>query len=405
MASLSSLLDTECVARFEHWVHHAKRGDVMLIKAGATGCGISTMIQSTLEAGGCEPLHVISRLQRVKEYVADASLSSHTALQKKKKIIVMDPIDALFSDQGSVVDIIDLFRNPRKGSNLPTICAGFVQRSTFARVVDAIGKHPYTLLEFPRIETPKALRFLKSVYGTTHGDAALETTWTHAHGDLRACCVALDFGGNVTHHHVKDVVCDGMDAMRKILFHPVTLEEAIRLHDGDSQLLHMGVFENYGLANPDIDVCVQIADAFAAADIVEEHVYGNQEYDLLEFYAFLSAGVAGVLLPSPARPPVIGKVGTLWSRINNQRSKQKSLREIRHSLQEGSSSLSCVHDLATLRTALTSLSRQQRWEDMIRLAGHINDSTILSIIRLFKTNYTQVDHSKFKKARTSHVTN
>ncbi len=264
--------------------------------------------------------------------------------------------------------------------------------------MDALGKKPYDLIEFPRIRKELALAHLKSRYTSTHDSTAIERTWDACAGDFRACTAALDFGGGEA--NVKDTVCDGLDAMRKLLFDTLDLQEAIRLHDGDSQMLTMGLFENYCHTLPSIEQCTSIADAFASANVVDERVYGRQEFELMEFFAALSAGVPALKLPKPAIATFeIQKVGTIWSRGNNQRSKEKTMREITFDMLECGLHAQSVTDVALLRCALKNLAHRGCYTEMRELTGLLQDTTVLNIMRLFKTKYTQADHAKFKKAR------
>jgi hypothetical protein len=360
-----------------------------------------------LEEAGCDVINVSNRVGRVKDFVADISTTSHTAVLQKKKVILLDPMDALFADHMAAIDILEALRDPAR-KTLPIVCAGFLQRATYARSVDALGKKQYSTFEFPRIEDSRAVHCLSKMYPDI-GKSALMDTWSRSHGDFRACLAALAFGrGRTPCNHVKDIICDGVEAIRRILFDPsMTLQTAMRLYDSDSQLLHMGIFENYVMSNPDIRVCSAISDSFSCADIVHERLYGRQEFELTDLHAALVAGSAAVnLQPRPLHPEAVSnsqieKVGTLWSRSNNQRSKQKSVRDLNFALIEAGWSPLAVPDIATLRTVFSSLVGSQRHAEIAQLAAEIDCATVLSIMRLFKTKYTQMDHGKVKRAHAA----
>lgn len=388
------LLDSDKMNDFLAWTKDAKRGNICILKAASAGCGVSTMIRLILEELRCEPIIVTTGVQRLRDFLRDTCDSLYTAIERKKKVVVLDPVDALFADQTAAGDILEFLKTEGSRS-VPIVCAGFLQRASLARMLDVIDPKKCTSVSFPIIEKQRAVEYLSVHYGSTPIDR-IETVWDSACGDLRACLSALDMETD----QVKDIVCDGAEAIQKVLFEPgVTLTDAVRMHDGDAQLMTMGIFENYHLAEPGLDQAVAVTDAFSMADIVDERMYGNQEWCLGDFYAALTAGVPAVCLPKTVGMRPVEKFGSVWSRGNNQRSKEKSLRHINLVGHENSRQPLGAADLSVVRSMFLHCSKNAKYDMFSQLAEGLDDATVLSIMRLFKTKYTQTDHSKFKRAR------
>lgn len=392
------LLDPGIVDDMARWFESCKRGDIAIIKAASAGCGVSTAIRLLASDARCEPIFVTTGLSRLNAFLRDVSSSLYTALERRKKVIVLDPVDALFADQTAAGDILDYIKTSGDKS-APIVCAGFLQRASLAKVRDVADPKRCTYIEFPKIETERALKALLAAFGATLPRDTIHSAWDNSCGDLRSCIAGLSIGNDVG----KDIVCDGADAVKRVLFGKgVTLEEAMSLHDGDAQLVTMGVFENYQVSAPDLRTCLEVADAFSVADVVEERIYGNQEWHLADFYAAMTTGVPAMVLPKIGYDepwPEIEKFGSVWSRSNNQRSKQKSLRDIAIRLQEMGRTTVPAEDVAYLRGMFLWCSKNNDFVTFCKLARDLDDSTVLSIMRLFKVKYTQTDHSRFKKAR------
>lgn len=388
------LLDASVVDALSTWLSGAGRGDVAVLTSARPGCGITTMIDILAVETGCEAMWVTPMPGvRLREQLRDVSMTDRTALENKKKIIVLDPVDALLADQIVGGDVLEYLKT-RGPKSVPIICAGFLQRAPLAKILDAVSKRS-VLFHFPRIPDAIAVHALRASFDDVP-EKRLADAWADADGDFRSCMASLAMGEKCG----KDIVCDGTEAISAVLFDPeMTIERAMRLHDGDAHLLGMGIFENYHLAAGNIAACGEIAEAFSMAVIVEECMYGRQQWDLGEFYAALTTGVANAWKSKTAARKPIEKVGTVWSRSNNQRSKEKSVRGITAAAIEAGRSPLPPQDLALVRGLMTRCSKDNRYDRCMHCLEPYDDATVLAIMRLFKSGYTQTDHSKFKKAR------
>jgi hypothetical protein len=102
----------------------------------------------------------------------------------------------------------------------------------------------------------------------------------------------------------------------------------------------------------------------------------------------------------PRRELVIEKYGSVWSRGNNQKSKQNMLLALSHqAMARGCTSLA-ASELAYVRGMLLDLAIDGKYDAMASLVGDTYDEQgVLGIIRMFRSKkYTQTDHTKYKRA-------
>ena len=184
------------------------------------------------------------------------------------------------------------------------------------------------------------------------------------------------------------------------------MRDAMDLQDGDTSVVSMGVFENYHRAVESIESCCEVSDLFSRADLVDEAIYGRQRWELTSVYAALTAAGPSTIVKAekgPRRELVIEKYGSVWSRGNNQRSKENMLLALSHQgMAHGCTSLT-ASDLAYVRGMLLELAADGKYADMASLVSDVFDEQgVLGIIRMFRSKkYTQTDHTKYKRAAAS----
>lgn len=391
------MLDAEVSARIGSWVASAKGGDVAFVYAPTPGCGLSTTLDGVLDPQRYEVIKISGGQYKLKSFLVDV-VSSAIAVSLKKKVLLLDPIDALFSDQVASMDLGECMRSHLP--KVPIVIAGFRQRSSTGRAEDIFHKKfgyaPSTFV-YPSIRAERAVEVLGRKFPDVSEDVIHEV-WDLCQGDVRSATNALEFENSGA---VKDTVCDGADAVKKIIFEEVPVKEATRILDGDVNMVSMGIFENYCVVEP---LNGDVSDAFSLADVVDEMVFGKQKWELLDFYLVLVAGVPGQLLrPSETGKalPKIDKFGSVWSRSNNMRAKLKVFKNVQLNLVEKTQkSRLGITDVAMLRHMVGTMVGQQRHEGVSDLLGDFvsDPATVLGIMRLFRGSYTQTDHSKVRRS-------
>lgn len=398
--SQKMLLDKAVYEDLKQWISTARRGDLAVVKSHSTGCGITTLLHAVIDECQCDAMIAApssTTHKRLKDYFSDVSKSSITALTKRKKVIVLDPVDALLSDPTTAMDTLEYVKKVEK---LPTVCAGFSRRASLAKVLDSAGKN-VRIFEFPKIQDEVAIPHLHQLFENVPR-SVIRDTWNASEGDLRACIASLEM--NLGGSTLKDTTCDGVDAIRRILYDKtLTIADAVRLYEGDSQLIEMGVFENYPPAAITPEECLNVSEAFECADFLDESIHGKQHWDLEPYHAYYIAANTAVALSKAHKKghkiPSLDKVGTMWSRMNNQRGKMKSLGTIAQNLAETGRRMLPVQDIAYIRSIIMKLAEQNDFHGIEERVRGLEDKTVLSIMRLAKSNYTQTLHTKFKRYR------
>lgn len=390
------MLDEQTAAELARWIEDASGASVVFVFTETPGNGLSTTIKNLLQP--YEAIFVSNGQRGLNMFLRDVA-SSAVAVTGRKKVIVLDPMDALFSDPGTSQELGEFVRSSAHPL-VPIICAGFRQRSSKARAEELFKKKPFvvTHIVFPPVVPTVAASALEKATGCDL-DTCLRAYTASQHdyqSALQALTVALEDG-------CKDEVCDGADAVCRVLFEQPGLRASMDLLDGDVSMVSMGVHENFANMCECDDVYADVADAFSLGDVVEESMYGKQRWELYDVYASLVVGVAAVLIPAQEPKPV-SKFGTVWSRSNNQRAKQKMLLSLLNRVAEtGSRSMTCTVDVACIREMLSCWVGGKKYAELAEfLAGmKLEPGDALMIMRLFKGKYTQTDHGKVRNAFAS----
>lgn len=388
------LLDTDCIMRVKQWIRDVHgRGKALVVESVSVGVGISTLLRLACEEEGVEPIIISSSAQKLKVLLRDVSGSPYT-VDFKKKIIVIDSMDAVVSEPTCAAELAEYLRSV---SPIPVICAGHRLRSSSSKLADMVTPKTYAIekVVFPAIDDAKAIAYLNVVRERL--GRSTQVAW---HGDLRNALAALDTDITNT---LKDDRCDGADAVRRVLFDPtLTVRDSIRLHSGDVSMITAGTHENYPLTGQSIETCALLSDIYSIADIMEEHMYCTQKWELSDTCtAITSGGPVAYLDKSNTgqkyRNLDLSKFGTFWSRGNNMRTKEKALRGIRAAMYEfGMYASSALESLATVRGIVLS----QKWELILPVISPLSNETVLAIMRLWKCGFTQTNYSALKKKRT-----
>jgi hypothetical protein len=360
--------------------------------------GISTLIQLACAEHGAEPVVVSTNIPKLKVFLADVAASA-TTVEGRAKILVIDPLDAVLAEPTGAADVAEFCK---AGARIPMIFAGMRMRSSTSKLHDCIHAKTYdkTTVAFPPIDTPKALAFLRGAAATLGSTVSVEDAWT---GDVRNALAALSL--NVS-GAAKDIVCDGVDAVRRALCDAgLTIRDAIRMHEGDVSMITSGTHENYPLTDQSIETCNHLAETYSLADVMEERMYDTQHWELGDVHIAIAVGGPVAYLDKAASQRAksldLSKFGTIWSRNNNHRTKEKALRGIRDALTErGWHGAAHIESISTLRHMVMESIKADRWSACMDRFRDLSPETILSMMRLWKCGYTQAHHGQLKRKRS-----
>lgn len=394
------LLDERCMEECLEWMRKPTLS-LLVIESPHTGMGITTFLRCACEELDMEPIIVSTTLPKLKTFLSDACSSWYT-VDFKRKILILDPLDAIVADPLSATELADFMKSGLR--KLPIVVAGIRLRSSMSKL-ESMTSPKVTVhhIKFPEIDPGKAQTFLQEHCRRVGGDDI--PVWN---GDLRNALASIDTG---IRESTKDLKCDGVAAVRRVLFdQSLTVREAIRLHDGDVSMIVAGTHENYMRTDQTIDACARMADAYSLADIMEEASYKTQRWDLTEMSMALSAGAPVAYLEKKTSKKYttmdISKFGTIWSRNNNQRTKEKMYRTMYCVFAEQNLwSMAHLESLGTVRSMIMhAIERMKKKDDApidkcVQILKGLPNTTLLGIMRLWKSGYTQVHHSMLKKKR------
>lgn len=342
-----TLLDAQRIEKFRAWLDAARAPCAAVITSEVTGSGVSHMVRDVCARMNIETVTVSHPARMLRTVLKDATGSARTVFGARK-VLVIDPLDAVLAEPTSAGDLSDFLKSGR--SKVPVIVAGVRSRSSASKLRDMLKPRVWDLHEthFPALEESAVLVELARVNPDVPA-ATVHRAWRDARGDLGHALKTLEAGFGTG--HAKDRVVDGTDAIAALLFGTVSVFEGARIIEGDSKAIASGVHENYPLTGQDVHTCAEIADAFSTADLMDEHIYGNQRFDMAPVYDAVCAGAGGVLAkPTDRRPFAVERYGTVWSKHSMMRTRQKSVRGIRAYLLEAGRTTLTAQELGAWRS-------------------------------------------------------
>ena len=395
------LVDAASVAACKQWIRDCRDQigcrRALIVTSPSTGMGITTMIRLACAEEGAEPVCVSTNIPKLKVFLADVAASA-TTVEGRSKILIIDPLDAVLAEPSGAADIAEYCK---AGSRIPMIFAGMRMRSSVAKLHDCVHPKLYekTVLAVPPIDTAAALALLRTAAASVGSTVPIEPLWK---GDIRNALAAVTLDVS---NAAKDDVCDGVDAVRRALCDDsLTIRDAIRMHEGDVSMITSGTHENYLRTGQSIDTCCAMSETYSLADIMEERMYQTQRWELGDVQIAVAAGGPVAYLDKAASQRThnldLSKFGTIWSRNNNQRTKEKAFRAIRDALMErGMGGAARIDGIATLRHIILASVSSGRLDDAAARLGDLPNEMVLAIMRLWKCGYTQAHHGHIKRKR------
>jgi len=398
--SADVLFDAHDVAICREWMRTAKGpGTVLILETPHTGMGVSTLLRLLCGELGIEPIAISTNIPKLKTLLKDASGSPFT-VEGLKKIMIVDPLDAVLAEPTCATDLSEFFKSK---APIPAIVAGIRLRSSLAKLGDMVSPKVYsvTTLTFKAIEDSIALAYLEDIKRRHNKRVNVKDVWT---GDLRNALAALDTD---VPRSIKDDHCDGVQAVARVLFEKtLTIRDSIAMHEGDVSMITAGTHENYPHTGQTIETCARMADVYSITDAMDEHMYTTQRWELGDVCTAISSGGPVAYLDKDAgaahKHIDLSKFGTIWSRNNNQRTKEKALRGIRQiMIEHGMCMGHHIESIATIRGMMMHAVKRDEWDHVSRIVNILPPETVLAIMRLWKSGYTQAHHGVYKKKRLS----
>ena len=381
---------------------YAVRGSVLLV-VGTPGCGASTMLESLTAAAGLECVWLSPSVPRLRAALRDAGASSISA-SGRRKLIVFEGFDAAMTDANAAADVADFVT---RAMPAPAVFLAHRTRTVLKRfheLFKAASRHRGTLVELQAVDARTIAGVLRASDDTMSEARALELA-AAARGDVRAALAAAAFDaqgrcGETT----KDRVLESFSVVDAALEGTVTtVRDALAMAAGDPTVVSLGLFESYGLSP-------HVADAFSAADVMEEFMFGHQRWELADAHAALAVAYPAVSMSlasaAAARPPpstVATKFsyGMVWSRAHLQAAKLRLTKTIATQRADAGlpANLSTL-DLAWVRTMVMAADEAKDSAALAHVLHGMQPAGVLAIMRLWKGKYTQSMHSRVCKSLT-----
>ena len=400
--SLDSMLGAVEVASLRAWLAAESAPGRVALVLGSPGSGVTTLLTLLVKELGMEPVWARAATPRLRVFLGDSG-TSHTAVNGKRKVVIVDEYDVIIGDAAASVDVASFLK---KKPAAPVVLLAHTARST--KTSDAAGKTADRFL-FQRPTWPAVAKRLAKICEADDIDASaaqLEELARTVKGDVRGALAALDMYARkpctATTIEIRDVSDEGLDVVDSLLREAVPVTEALRLYANDAAVVSNGLSENYTDVAADIETCLRMADAFADADVIDEKIFARQAWELLDVHAVFAVAAPVMELHrfGDARPSKkqVEKFGTVWSKMYNACAKQKNVRAIRMWRAEAGLVDAPAQDLALLRPAIQDAIARADHAEIARLAAGVGGATeILALMRLSKTEYKQTTHARLKK--------
>lgn len=415
--SLGCLFSDTEVASLRAWMASGSTRGPALALAGP-GSGLTTLVTLLVAETGLEGVWVGCATPRVKAALAQAG-SSPVAVTLRRKIIVVDEVDAMGSSGGETSSLAEALAFVKSKPPLPVL---FLSHATRSQKPLEFAKG-WPRFNFGR-PGPAVLAPYLSAVAAKHGIAAATEDWVRdmaarARGDVRAALMAMDMLSRAAPApapalvDIKDDNIEGLDLTEAVLRGEAGrgVRECLRMYAMEPAVLPMGMWENYlsTLGKEDIGAVARAADGFADADRIDRFVYSRQAWDLMEAYGACAVAVPAMSLARwrKSRPPKtvsVTKFGSVWSKMYNACAKVKHLRALALAYAEAGAHPLSACELAWVRRCLQcAVKRGCDPDDLRRVCWPLAAPHVLYLARLDAGPggsgwYTQAVHGRVKAA-------
>ena len=414
--SLGCLFSDTEVASLRAWMASGATGPA-LATAGP-GSGLTTLVALLVAETGLEGVWVGCATPRVKAALAQMG-ASPVAVTLRRKIIVIDEVDAMGSSGGETSSLSEALAFVKTKPPLPVLFLGHATRSQkpleFAKA--------WPRFAFGRPGAPRLAAYLADV-AAKHGIAAASDEWvrdlaSRARGDVRAALNAMDMlrhapagAAAAPPPDIKDDCIEGLDLTEAVLRGEAGrgVRECLRMYAMEPAVLPMGMWENYlsTLGKEDIRAVAAAADGFADADRIDRFVYSRQAWDLQEAYGASAVAVPAMSLArhrrsKPPKTVSVTKFGSVWSKMYNACAKVKHVRSLALAYAEAGAQPLSACELAWVRRCLQCAIKRGDKEDIRRACWPLAAPDVLHLARLDagpggSAWYTQAVHGRVKAA-------
>jgi hypothetical protein len=367
----------------------------LVLVVGTPGCGASSTLTSLLEELDIESVWLTPGVQKLRASLHDAGSSFYSATGRRK-VVVVDGFDAIMGDANSAADVGDFVR---RALPAPTVCLAHRTRTIikrFRELFNAASRPRAAVIELHPLSPVQIAEIVRQKHPSISENDAM-TLAQQCNGNIKSAISSLAFSTSSAPARLKDDFPESFAVVDRILDGELhTVREALDMASAESIVISYGVFERYGFS-PDV------SEAFSIADVLEEHMFANQKWELSDVHTAIGVGYPAVAMTLPASRPLPKKTetftyGMVWSRIHLHAARKKMTHAIHTQRAESQLVGSMpIADLALVRQMVLACEKQKDYTTLKRILHGMRPDGILAIMRLWKGGYTQSMHSRVCK--------
>ena len=367
----------------------------MVLVVGIPGCGASSTLTTLLTDLGIESVWLTPGMQKLRASLHDAGCSYYSATGRRK-VVVLDGFDAIMGDANSAADVGDYVR---RAFPAPTICLAHRTRTIIKRFRDlfnAASRPRASVVELHPLAPDRIASILKERHPSIEDAEAVKIS-RQCKGDLKAAISALDFSTHDASSRLKDEIPESFAVVDTILEGGIqTVRDALDMASAESTVISYGVFERYGFSP-------EIADAFSIADVLEEHMFANQKWELGDVHASIAVGYPAVAMTISGNTVLPKKAtdtftyGMVWSRLHLHAARKKLTHTISSQRAESRLMSIPITDLGLVRSMVVQAEKNKEYDILKSIVHGLRADGILALMRLWKGGYTQSTHSRICK--------
>lgn len=283
----------------EKEIEYSKRKGNLLI-TGSHGCGKSTIVNIILKEGKYEIINLNMMDPKIKIDIELISKLAHRSDLKKETVLLIDELESVITlnDKNAVFDII---KDNNYNRFIPII---IITNNQHNKQLNETKKYSNEV----RIYSPYQNEIVKWIYNICKNEKIqldydlIPKFIEYCQNDMRKILIQLD-ELKVNYSTIKitsEILEKFMDIMKKkdqdfdlyksteeMLISYKDIDTCLELYDTEKVLMPLMIHENYYKFIKKSEY-VRVLDNLSKGDILENYIYGEQNWDLLEIHGLIS---------------------------------------------------------------------------------------------------------------------
>lgn len=310
----------------DNWLNNFSNENSCLLVVGNNGVGKTTKVMNILNDKNYH-IHYFNTTNFDKKGIIREHFnkiiqsSSIWVMMKnpKKPIIVIDELEGIsLNDRGSMTEIIDMIKILKTSKiSIPVICIGndqyFKKQKDLEKWCSQIYiKPPSTkelLIYLKKLSDENNISISKTtvlslIEESQHDYNRLKNLFQYMCLDKKTSFKITDINKIIDSTDKKQINLNLYEATKQLLYEDNSYDDILKWFNEEKTLLPMMVHQNYKLTN-DKKVLAEIADLISQSNILESYLYQRNEWDLLNYYCFLSCYVPSKLIKPKYQKEII----------------------------------------------------------------------------------------------------